>query len=175
MTDASAQHEENLVAASRGKWSQPGVPHRGWHCIDIEDLGYEKTQCEMCESRTIRFVHNMAHPDYPAILAVGCICAGHMEENRAAARTREAAMKSRDGKRKRWLLRKWRVSQKGNPWLRSDGFVITIFNRSGGWAVVMNQVDQEPIFSRKTFTTQEEAKMAAFDHITKLKAVQSAE
>ncbi len=49
--------------------------------------------------------------------------------------------------------------------------MITIFNRSGGWAVAMNQVDQKPIFSRKTFATQEEAKMAAFDHITKLKAV----
>jgi hypothetical protein len=31
--------EEQLVAHRRGKWSMPSVPHKGWHCVDIEDLG----------------------------------------------------------------------------------------------------------------------------------------
>jgi hypothetical protein len=33
------QPEEQLIAAQRGKWSEAGVPHRGWICVDIEDLG----------------------------------------------------------------------------------------------------------------------------------------
>lgn len=33
------EHEESLIAASRGKWSQARVAHRGWQCVDIEDLG----------------------------------------------------------------------------------------------------------------------------------------
>lgn len=76
---STPEHEESLVAAGRGKWSQPGLPHRGWHCVDIEDLGEPQVECEMCESQTIRFVHHMEHPDYSQVLEVGCICAGHME------------------------------------------------------------------------------------------------
>ena len=31
--------EDQLVATKHGKWSKTGVPHRGWICVDIEDLG----------------------------------------------------------------------------------------------------------------------------------------
>lgn len=31
---------ENVAAHHRrGKWSMPGVPLKGWHCVDVEDLG----------------------------------------------------------------------------------------------------------------------------------------
>lgn len=165
------EHEESLVSAGRGKWSQPGVPHRGWHCVDIEDLGEPQVQCEMCESQTIRFVHNMEHPNYSQVLGVGCICAGHMEGDVAAARTREAAMKSRVGKKKRWLTRKWRISAKGNPWLRADGYRITVYERRDGWSVTVSKEDNSSIqHSRKTYKTQDQAKLAGFDYITRLEA-----
>jgi hypothetical protein len=32
-----------------GKWIQPGVPHKGWTCVDIEDLDAPDSICEMCE------------------------------------------------------------------------------------------------------------------------------
>src|SRR5665647_1546165 len=115
-----AMSEERLVAAGRGKWSQAGVPHRGWTCVDIEDLGRPLRSCEMCESQIIRHVHFMEHPDNPEVLEVGCICAGHMEGDLVAAERREAGMRSRAGKRSRWLSRKWRVSAKGNDWLTAD-------------------------------------------------------
>ena len=66
---------------NRGKWSQTGVPHRGWACVGIEDLEEPAQFCEMCESVEIRYVHLMEHPDYPETLGVGCICAEHMEED----------------------------------------------------------------------------------------------
>lgn len=69
----------------------PGVLHSGWHCVDIEDLGEPHAEREMCESQTIRYVHHMEHPDYPGSLAVGCVCAGHMEGSLAAVRDREAS------------------------------------------------------------------------------------
>ncbi|GHV31592.1 hypothetical protein AGMMS4952_20620 [Spirochaetia bacterium] len=56
----------------RGKWSDKGVPHKGWKCIDIEDLGEPSLTCEMCESQEIRYVHYMKHPGYKDILKVGC-------------------------------------------------------------------------------------------------------
>ncbi len=65
--------EVNAIASKRGKWSVPGIPHKGWHCVDIEDLGSPQETCEMCESMSIRYAHRMEHPDYPGSLLVGCV------------------------------------------------------------------------------------------------------
>jgi hypothetical protein len=32
-----------------GKWALPGVPHKGWTCASIDDLGEPSHVCEMCE------------------------------------------------------------------------------------------------------------------------------
>lgn len=62
-----------------GKWSLPGVPHKGWSCVHFEDLGEPSQICGMCESAEVRFVHYMEHPEFSETLAVGCVCAEHME------------------------------------------------------------------------------------------------
>src|SRR5262245_50790777 len=93
-----------------GKWREPGVPHRGWTCVDIEDLGEPSHTCEMCETMVVRYAHAMTHPDYPEELRVGCICAGHMEEDLIGAQRREATFKARQARRAKWLTRQWRVS-----------------------------------------------------------------
>ena len=74
-----------------GKWSQGGVPHKGWSCIDIDDVGDDFVTCQMCETQPVRYVHTMEHPDYPDTLDVGCVCAGNMEQDYEAAREREAS------------------------------------------------------------------------------------
>jgi hypothetical protein len=160
--------EEGSVRSGRGKWSQSGVPHRGWTCVDIEDLGEPSVICEMCESQEIRYVHHMEHLDY-GTLATGCVCAGHMEGDLVAARTREASMQSRTGKRKRWLSRNWKISAKGNPWLRAEGFRITVYERGGGWATTVSVEDNSAVYhARRNWPTIEQAKLAAFDHLTRL-------
>lgn len=167
----SLDEEERLVASGRGKWSQAGVPHRGWTCVDIEDLGEPQETCEMCESQTIRYVHHMEHPHYSDVLAVGCICAGHMEGDVAAARTRETAMKNRANKRKRWLTRVWRVSAKGNPWINAEGYRVTAYQKGGGWPTTVSKRDNSMVHhGRLNYPTQDQAKLAAFDHITRLEA-----
>lgn len=163
--------EEELVAHRRGKWSVSGVPHRGWTCVDIEDLGEPQIDCKMCESQTIRYVHHMEHPDYPNVLEVGCVCAGHMEGDVAASRAREASMKSRAAKRKRWTSRAWKVSAKGNPHITSDGFRITVYPRGGGWACTLAALDNSTVLhSRRNYKSQGEAKLAAFDRITRIQS-----
>jgi hypothetical protein len=125
----------------------------------------------MCESQTIRYVHHMEHRNYDEVLAVGCICAGNMEGDVATARTREAAMKSRASKRKRWLTRAWRVSAKGNPWISADGYRVTVYPRGGGWATTVSSDDNSFVHhGRLNYPTQQQAKLAAFDHITRLEA-----
>lgn len=161
--------EEDLVSSRRGKWSVAGVPHKGWACVDIEDLGEPLQECQMCESQTIRYVHYMEHPDYPDVLEVGCVCAGHMEGDLAASREREASMKSRSAKRKRWITRAWKISAKGNPHLTADGYRITVYPRGVGWACTVAAIDRSLLeHSRRNFKTIPDAKLAAFDYITKL-------
>jgi len=163
--------EEALFAARRGKWSVTGVPHTGWNCVDIEDLGEPQLTCEMCESQTIRYVHYMEHPNYQEVLQVGCICAGNMEGDLAASRTREASMKSRTAKRKRWLSRSWKVSMKGNPHIKTEGYRVTVYPRGSGWTCTVAKDDNSSVqHSRRNFERVNEAKLAAFDHITKLLA-----
>jgi hypothetical protein len=165
------QTEAQLVASLRGKWSHRGVPHRGWICIYVEDLGKPQTVCEMCESQPIRYVHHMQHREYPDILSVGCVCAGNMEGDIGAARKREGVMQSRAGKRKRWLTRKWRISSKGNPWIRSDGYRIIVYRRGAGWAWAYTIVAEENDLVRHSRTNHrslDSAKLAAFDHLTRL-------
>jgi hypothetical protein len=108
--------ENNAIRQKKGKWSEKGVPHKDWTCIDIEDLGEPLLTCEMCDSQIIRYVHYMSHPNYATELKVGCDCAGHMEGNLLNAHKRDNVLKSRSAKRKRWLTRKWQISQSGNEY-----------------------------------------------------------
>lgn len=163
--------EEQLVTSRRGKWSQPGVPHRGWTCVDIEDLGAPNIICEMCESQEIRYVHHMSHGEYPEQLQVGCVCAGHMEENLAAAKGRETSMKSRAEKRKRWVSRTWKRSARGNHWLEADGYRVTVYWKGTRWAATITEVGGNYERHSKCFyATEQEAMLAAFDVISKLLA-----
>ena len=52
---------ETATRAS-GKWAQPGVPHKGWTRVDIEDLGEPSEVCAMREIQEIRYVHHMQPP-----------------------------------------------------------------------------------------------------------------
>ena len=54
----------------RGKWSQDGVPHRGWMCLEVYDLEEPSALCAMCETAEVRYVHCMQHGDYPEVLEV---------------------------------------------------------------------------------------------------------
>ena len=126
----------------------------------------------MCESQSIRYVHHMQHPEYAQVLEVGCVCAGHMEGNLAASQAREAGMRSRAGKRSRWLTRRWKVSQKGNPNLRADGYRVTVYPRGDGWAYTLAPVAEfeRVIHARRNWADLGRAQLAAFDHITRLLA-----
>ena len=138
--------------AATGKWTQPGVPHKGWTCVDIEDLGATNHVCEMCETQEVRYVHLMTHPDYEETLRVGCICAGHMEEDLVGARHREVAFKAISSRRARWLSRAWRRSMAGNQYLNTDGFNVVVFRVGGGWS------------ARLSLRGEDEEKLVSFLH-----------
>ena len=147
-----------------GKWKQPGVPHKGWTCVNVEDLEEPSATCGMCERTEIRYAHYMEHPDYPDTLVCGCVCAGHMEEDYAGAQRRETVLRNSATRRKRWLSREWRTSAKGNDFLNTGGYNIVVFGKGPKWSYfVKNRQTQVAFNPRRPFASSNEAKLAAFD------------
>ncbi|MHC8493960.1 hypothetical protein ACTU44_14760 [Thalassospira sp. SM2505] len=159
------------MARGQGKWSEPNVPHKGWSCVDVEDLGSPDAVCEMCETQEIRYVHYMTHPDHHETLGVGCVCAEHMEEDYEAPRRRERQLRNSVQRKQRWLRRKWRISNKGNAYLNTDGFNITVFRKPNGtWGgTLIDRRTNQSVSSRRVYRTEDQAKLAAFDAMIFLK------
>jgi len=114
MSQANHNSEYRQIKRKSGKWSKPGVPHKGWTCTGFEDLGGSNEVCGMCEFQLIRYIHYMKHPEYPEVIAAGCVCAGQMEqdtgrpviEKKACAIRRDAAVngRSENGKSHRMAM-----------------------------------------------------------------------
>jgi hypothetical protein len=137
--------------------------HKGWTCVDIEDLGSPAHVCEMCEVQDVRYVHTMEHPEHAEALRVGCVCACRMEEDLVGARKREDAFKASRSRRARWLGRKWRMSSAGNEYLNTDGFNVVVYPIDNGWgARVRSRTREWERKSRRLYATRESAKLAVF-------------
>jgi hypothetical protein len=161
MTDLD--HDLEHRRRGTGKWAQPDVPHRGWSCLDVEDLGEPSATCEMCEHMQIRYLHYMQHPDH-AELAVGCVCAEHMEGDYVGPRRREARLKSRVKQRQRFVEREWNRSRAGNEYVNADGYNVTVFPRGDGFGSrIVNDQFGVKVFSRRVHPTSDAAKREAFD------------
>lgn len=143
-----------------GLWAVAGVPHAGWTCIGVQDLGEPLAVCDMCGKEEIRYVHRMEHEDYPRTLAVGCVCAGHMERDMTAPRARERRMKNVAARRRRWLSRRWSVSAKGNLYLEISGTVVVCFREKSGYRLKIGSK-----FGRLTYPDDRQARLGAFDYL----------
>jgi len=159
---------KEAIHTNRGKWSQPGIPHRGWKCVGVEDLEEPAQLCEMCESVEIRYVHFMEHPNYPETLGVGCICAEHMEGDYGKPRNREKQLRSKSRRRQTWSNRQWRISAKGNPYLNTEGFNLTVFpasdQRGQFWGLrVTHRENGTSQLGRRRYASEADAKKAALD------------
>ena len=146
-----------------GKWSQQGVPHIGWQCDQLEDLGALVGTCEMCETQPIRYVHYMEHPDYPDMLGVGSVCAGNMEEDYPAAQERERRAISRADRLTRWMNAEWKESRNGNSYINRAGFNIVLYRYLGRWAYRITERQTEEHWSASGFASKDKAKRAAFN------------
>lgn len=157
-------------------WDQKGVPQKGWTCEGITDLGSPVGQCEMCGREEIRYVHQMAHEDYEGGLDVGCVCAEKMEDDYVNPRRRERDLKNVAARRKRWLTRKWKTSQSGNPYLKTDGFHIVVYPLSdGSWGGKITDLQTgDAVTNRRRYAHADRAKLGAFDGMIFLKGRKAA-
>ncbi len=147
--------EENL-------WKRDDVPHEGWECTGIVDLGEPVGTCRMCGHQIIRYVHIMRHPQYHRTIGAGCVCAGRMEGNPEGARERENAFKNRQKRLETFMALPRKRSRNGNEYVKYHGEIITLLAdkfRKGQWKTAFrNQYSA-------SFATKEEALRALFDTI----------
>jgi hypothetical protein len=153
------------IHGSTGKWLDLNVPHRNWRSFAVEDLGEDKQECEMCEREMIRYMHVMHHDNHEP-LEVGCICAGHMQGDMEAAKSRDRVLKNRSTRRNKWLDLNWKTSKNGNPYLVTretkdeDSHHIVITTRNGQYS---SSIDRQ--YVNTWYPTIDAAKLAAFDHL----------
>ena len=148
-------------------WKYDEVPHFGWSCVGVEDLGAPVGICEMCGYQIIRYAHQMVHPKYRS-LSVGCICAGKMEGNIDEAKRREAEFKNRQTRRINFFKRKWKQSKKGNEYLKIDGHIVVLYKLNRANNSWKYSIDNE--FCKTAYPTRDRALSGAFESLEKLKS-----
>ncbi|WP_262518442.1 hypothetical protein [Agrobacterium tumefaciens] len=161
---------ESVVHTSRGKWSSPGIPHKGWTCVGIDDLEAPSQECEMCESVDVRYIHYMEHR-----LPGDTRCRLRMRG--AYGRRLRQAKAARVGNApdcppaQSWATKKWRISQLGNHFVNTEGFNLTVFERAGGFGIsVARRGTDRHQTGKKSYPTQEGAKAAALSALLWAKA-----
>jgi hypothetical protein len=147
-------------------WNNPNVPHKGWKCVGLVDLGRGVYQtCEMCGNERIRFVHKMQHSAEYRPLAVGCICAERMSEDYVGPKQREKSLKSRVSRRERWLSRRWKISTKGNPWIKTGIYHIVAYPFGNVFRLCIDGK-----MGTRNYHALDAARLAAFDAVEAMKA-----
>ena len=163
MIDDAALQEK--LANTPNLWKRDDVPHEGWYCVGVTDLGAPCGVCEMCGYQIIRYVHHMVHNNYSGTLNVGCICAGKMEGDIEKAKKRERDFKNRESRRENFMNRKWNKSKNGNPYIKIKNHIIVLYKKKGA-EIWKYSIDNE--FCPEIFKTQEEAMQAVFEALEQL-------
>lgn len=88
-------------------WNKAGIPHKGWVCVKMEDLGEPEFTCEMCGKEEIRFKHHMFHELENKQIAVGCVCAGAMQNGYENALEREYEFRKMVSRLDTFLKKPW--------------------------------------------------------------------
>ena len=151
-------------------WKQQGIPHKGWTLVyvyDVREDGQSANEtsyetCMMCGREKIRYVHVVSHPDYGDELLVGCQCAEKLTDDYINPQLREKELRNRNRQRSGFLKRKWKISAKGNEYLKIDNHHILILEDSKTHKFSVKIDDN---WGKKHFDTPEQAKTAAFKGI----------
>lgn len=158
-------------------WDKEGIPHKGWVCVEMVDLGEDLEDmdakdrknyyevCDMCSQEGIRYVHVMEHPEYDGQLRVGYKCAEKMEDDYIRPKNRETELRNKQSRRKNFIKKDWYQKQNGNFGLKYKGLHITVMPskfKSGEYGVIFNK-KQIWIHNGIKIKSFQEAKLVAFE------------
>ncbi len=150
------------LAETDNLWKRDDVPHDGWRCVGITDLGSPCGVCEMCGEQIIRYVHHMEHDHYRP-LGVGCVCAGKMEGDIGAAKKREREFRNRQSRRESFGRKQWKVSRNGNPYLKIKEHIVVLCKlKNNRWKYSFDNT-----FCAESYPSREAVIDAVFDILEK--------
>ncbi len=123
--------DKTYVARCLARLEELNAPLKDWYCVEVIDIREDDPEaplkvCELCDYDGIRYVHVMAHDDYPDEICVGCICAGVMERDIIAAKARDTEARNRTQRKKNYLKKKWADEPDGSWTLRYKGHDLKI-------------------------------------------------
>lgn len=155
-------------------WKQSGVPHKGWTLVDVIDVREEGLDewetdyetCMMCGNEKIRYVHIVSHDDLDEEFRVGCVCAEKMTSDYVNPKLREKQLRSKATRRTTWANKKWKVSKRGNPYLKKDDHILTIFKDKASGKYKCKIDDR---FGSKSYTSLTLAKVGLFNKVEEMK------
>ena len=155
-------------------WKIPGVPHKGWRLIDVEDIREDGQSeldtnyecCMMCGHDKIRYVHIVSHDEYGEEFRVGCNCAEKMTGDYVNPEQRERELRNRANRRTNWNNKQWRISRNENYFLNYENHYLLIFRDrySGKFKLKIDK-----LYGKKTYDDIENAKIAVFKNVEYLK------
>jgi hypothetical protein len=151
------------------RWEDGVTPRYGWQYRG-SSLPPLVPVCQMCCKARPKYFHAVSHSERIELL-VGACCAAQMcvespdEDYRASLRYLQGV----ERRRERWLVRKWRLSQKQNYWIRANHWRVTVYRSGARWGVFIATPDKQDFKSLKLFDTLDAAKLSAFDAIEELR------
>ena len=161
------EHEEwaQPFVGTENLWLRKDVPHHGWECVAVIDLGAPVGICRMCGKQIIRYVHVMKHPNYYRTIGAGCVCAGKMQQDIAKAREREKQFKAWENRRanfvKRYIQRYLEHPVQNMRLDERSELKIVIHTIPGGYCYTENTGFE----ASQVYSTLEEILMAIYDII----------
>ncbi|WP_417371684.1 hypothetical protein [Gelidibacter japonicus] len=155
-------------------WNISGVPHKGWILEEVYDIRAEgqsadETQyetCMMCNNERIRYVHVVSHRDFGEEFKVGCVCAEKMTNDYVNPKKHEKQLINKSQMRIKWLKKEWKISKKGNSYLKITDHLIVIYQDRYTKKFKINIGD---VLGTKQFEDIDQAKMAAFNGVEYMK------
>ena len=152
-----------------GLWTRPGLPTFGWTCIAVEARTNTQWVCMVCNNAFDGPPHLLRHASYGATVRVDPTCSANMQRTEAAAHASPVSkVIDRAAKRGRWLGRAWKRNADGQSVLNTRDFHTIVSFTGRSWSFAVRPKKTEVIeWKRSGFRSCDEAKLGAFDEITK--------
>lgn len=107
------------------RWNHSGLPHTGWNWLSVTDNVSATFICQMCGKESVRYIHNIEHPD-AGTLCVGCVCAANLCQT--DAKEHERRFKRAQRRRATFIQQfRWTENRGGDLWCRRSGFDFRIY------------------------------------------------
>ena len=162
--------EAAAIRQGKGLWGDLSLPRTGWRCIGMIDLGTPSRLCDLCQSSRIRYAHCLRHELSGRTVSAGCVCAGHLLGDPTTVKSNDTWLRGIDARRSSWDRRTWRRSRQGNLYLRTDGYIVTIFRAGQGWSAVVkrHRSAEAGVFQDSPSQSACAAKQVAFELLTRV-------